>query len=669
MAASFPKSLLASVPACPPDRIRTFPVKRELGSGKLRNGLTKSVLVLSVLIVLGSVAGLIARARGFRMQTRQRNVANSESSRGENLIRVPAGGNLQQALDAAPCGSTLILAAGAVYEATGEEGFLFPAKTGTGCTGTAADTITVRTSNVEALPPAGQRVGISDTRNMSRLVTAGPYPAVSFAPLSKFWRLVGIEVTTIPKPEYTQFLVFVGTYIPTTKAPSDITFDRCYIHSLEDGTNNAHATARAGVDVEAKRVVFVGSRIAFPAGYAGPSKTSESNYAILMVAGPGPLTIENCFLSGWYTNFFMGGGNLWTDNTATVAPGATMTQARLSNTANMKPGDLIAFQTREGYYEVAKISSINDKVVNYIRWGGNTGQGLPLSAAPIANGSARWNGLNPGQVTIKRSTFYINPAIATQIATEIGQNPKGVFEIKSADGLLMDGNEFTGYPGNLALTVRNQTGPSGAPSPWSVIRNVTIRNNRYANMSRPYGAQLFVLLLEDNIGTSLAGGNILIENNLFTTGGWIADLAGGDNVTIQHNTFLNTGAGGWPDGRLLNGIITTTRVTLKDNIAYNNEYGMHCNPPYNRTWKGCWPDLQMRGNVLITGRLDPYRPNCSNPYPAGNACPSNEAAVGFIDAARGNFRLAAASQYLRKASDGSDPGVNVDVLEAALGKK
>src|SRR6185436_738389 len=67
---------------------------------------------------------------------------------------VPAGGDLQSALNVAQCGDTVILQAGAVYQAVGDKGFMFPAKAS--CTGTAADTITVRTSNLSALP-SGQR--------------------------------------------------------------------------------------------------------------------------------------------------------------------------------------------------------------------------------------------------------------------------------------------------------------------------------------------------------------------------------------------------------------------------------------------------------------------------------------------------------------------------------
>jgi hypothetical protein len=77
----------------------------------------------------------------------------------------------------------------------------------------------------------------------------------------------------------------------------------------------------------------------------------------------------------------------------------------------------------------------------------------------------------------------------------------------------------------------------------------------------------------------------------------------------------------------------------------------------------------MKGNVLITGEKNPYRPNCDNSYPAGNVCPRSADEVGFVNAAAGNYRLAPNSPFKRKASDGTDPGANLDVLEAALERR
>ncbi len=103
---------------------------------------------------------------------------------------------------------------------------------------------------------------------------------------------------------------------------------------------------------------------------------------------------------------------------------------------------------------------------------------------------------------------------------------------------------------------------------------------------------------------------------------------------------------------------------MKDNILYNNEYGVHCQTgDYS-----CFPNLfngNMQGNVII-GPAMPYRPTCGNPYPTGNYCLDKIEKVGFINGLTGNFRLAESSPYKAKSTDGKAPGVDMDKLTAAL---
>ncbi len=52
-------------------------------------------------------------------------------------------------------------------------------------------------------------------------------------------------------------------------------------------------------------------------------------------------------------------------------------------------------------------------------------------------------------------------------------------------------------------------------------------------------------------------------------------------------------------------------------------------------------------------------------YPAGNYFVSSFQRIGFADFTHGDWRLGASSKTRRRASDGSDPGVNLDALGAA----
>jgi hypothetical protein len=52
-------------------------------------------------------------------------------------------------------------------------------------------------------------------------------------------------------------------------------------------------------------------------------------------------------------------------------------------------------------------------------------------------------------------------------------------------------------------------------------------------------------------------------------------------------------------------------------------------------------------------------------YPPNNFFPFSLTAVGFVDFASGNFRLASSSPYRNAGTDGSDLGANINAVEAA----
>lgn len=185
-------------------------------------------------------------------------------------------------------------------------------------------------------------------------------------------------------------------------------------------------------------------------------------------------------------------------------------------------------------------------------------------------------------------------------------------------------------------------------------------------MAQPFGSQIFGWVLEDDIGTSVVGGPVVIENNLFGSGGWIGDHFGGAGVTYRHNTFIN-GNVPWLNGRLLN--ISYSPIigfAFNDNIAFNNEYGMNQQPTIAGT--NLLPGLIMTGNVLISRTLDPNRPNCSNTYNlfGNNFCPTSISQVGFANPLGGDYSLLTSSPYHNKASDGTDPGVNMGLLNQEM---
>ena len=85
------------------------------------------------------------------------------------------------------------------------------------------------------------------------------------------------------------------------------------------------------------------------------------------------------------------------------------------------------------------------------------------------------------------------------------------------------------------------------------------------------------------------------------------------------------------------------------------------------------PASSNEGSETLDSMADPYTfagnviygtPEGS--YPSGNYFPSTINAVGFVDLAGGNYRLAGTSDYAGIAENGRDPGADIETLESKL---
>src|SRR5262245_4563433 len=142
---------------------------------------------------------------------------------------VPTGGDLQGALNAAQPGDTLVLQAGATY--TGN--FTLPVKSGSGW-------IYVQSSAVSSLPAAGTRVGPGQASSMPKIVSPNTGPAIATAAGAHHFRFVGVEITTTWSSTSATNYGLVMLEAPNgnrslADAPTDIIFDRCYIHGTPTG--------------------------------------------------------------------------------------------------------------------------------------------------------------------------------------------------------------------------------------------------------------------------------------------------------------------------------------------------------------------------------------------------------------------------------------------------
>jgi hypothetical protein len=203
-----------------------------------------------------------------------------------NTIVVPAGGNLQAALNAAERGDIIQLAAGATF--TGN--FVLPAKPGSGW-------ITITTAT--ALPPAGTRVTPQSAGSFARLQSPNAMPTVKTASSgdASFYRLMGLEVASTADMTYSLVQLYNESAGAVSDIPQGIILDRVYVHG------NSSQTLQRCVVLNSRNSAVVDSWLSDCHG------KGMDTQAIITWASPGPLAIENNYLEGAGENIMFGGAD------------------------------------------------------------------------------------------------------------------------------------------------------------------------------------------------------------------------------------------------------------------------------------------------------------------------------------------------------------------------
>ncbi len=238
---------------------------------------------------------------------------------------------------------------------------------------------------------------------------------------------------------------------------------------------------------------------------------------------------------------------------------------------------------------------------------------------------------------------------------------KNLFELKNAQRVIIDGNVMENHwagaqPGYaVVFTPRNQDG--GAP--WSVVQHVRFTNNVVRHVASGIN-----ILGRDSEHPSQLTNDIVIANNLFEHvsaaafggAGRFMLIAGGANITVDHNTVIQDG---W--SALYSDAHQTTGFVFTNNIVPDYSWaimGVNASPG-NGTIGAYFPNALFLGGIYAG----------ANPglYPPGNFYPPAMTGVGFVDQAGRNYRLAPTSPYRLAATDGTDVGCQIDTLNAATG--
>lgn len=233
------------------------------------------------------------------------------------------------------------------------------------------------------------------------------------------------------------------------------------------------------------------------------------------------------------------------------------------------------------------------------------------------------------------------------------------FELKNARRVQIIGNiiENAFDENAMRITIRNQDGNA----PWSTIEDVLFQNN----IVRQSGGALLILGSDDTYKSQMMK-RVKFINNLFVDlgGKWGAEgrfmtISNGEDIVLQNNTILNN------SNYITAHSFLTKGFVFKDNIVSNNEYGLYgddagVGKPAIAKY---FPASLIVNNVIVNNKNIP-----SNEVyvPPRNLAAQGLQAVGFVDLARGNYRLAGNSRFKGKSSTGKDPGCDIAMLETEM---
>jgi hypothetical protein len=244
--------------------------------------------------------------------------------------------------------------------------------------------------------------------------------------------------------------------------------------------------------------------------------------------------------------------------------------------------------------------------------------------------------------------------------------PKNLLEFKAAQRVLATGNTFQNNPLGaqdgfaLLITPRNQNGTA----PWSVTTDIAITENTFINVGSGIN-----IAGHDNNRPSLTTARVLIRDNLMSVTGLNgADgrafqvVAGGSDLTIDHNTIINTAAppvSPAPDLMMAESTPKLTNFTFTNNLATSTKFGFFGSGVGEgiAALNANFSNWVFGKNVIVAAQ--------AAIYPAGNFFPTSVAALRFVNPGT-NYSLAADSPYKSAGTDGADIGANLSALSVAM---
>jgi hypothetical protein len=202
---------------------------------------------------------------------------------------VPAGGDLQDALDNARPGDTIYLEPGVTYVGN----FVLRPRGGSDSRPT-----TIRTAGVDVVAP-GERMAPEQAATLAKLRSPNNLPALATAPQARGWRIELVEFLANRGGAGDIVAFGDGSADQKTAAtvPSDLALDRVYMHGDEQQGQ------KRAVALNAARVTITNSYI------SDIKAIGQDSQAIAGWNGPGDYLIENNYLEAAGENLLFGGSD------------------------------------------------------------------------------------------------------------------------------------------------------------------------------------------------------------------------------------------------------------------------------------------------------------------------------------------------------------------------
>jgi Peptidase family C25 len=339
---------------------------------------------------------------------------------------------------------------------------------------------------------------------------------------------------------------------------------------------------------------------------------------------PHDLVIDRCYIHGDARLGQQRGVSLNSASTSIVN----------SYIADIKATDATA-QAISGWNGPGPFTIVN----NYLEAAGSN---FALGGTDAANA-----GLMPADVTFRFN--YLSKPVSWRSQ---GWRIKNLIELRNAVRVTIDGNvlEHNGTASAAGSAVLVMPRSVEGAAPWSRVEHVQFTNNSVRHM--PAAINI--------IDPERTANDIVVRNNLFTDvsaasggAGRFLLVSGGLDVTIDHNTVIQDG----PVAVFAYGA-PSIGFTFTNNIVPDNGSAISGDGATSgsATIAQYFPGAVWIGNVIAGAQ--------AALYPTGNWYPASLKAVGFVNIARSDYRLAATSVYLGTATDGGNPGYDGDALAA-----